>query len=251
MEVHHPHHITHKKQWKEYLIEFIMLFTAVTLGFFAENYRERVIESHKEKEYMQTMIVDLKEDIDRIQNSIETTSIKVRAMDSLIRNIYAKPYTDSSIRTLYYLYRRYMGSATDVSFSRRTINQLINSGNLRLIRNMAISDSIVNYDINTDRIVRQYSVFHDQYQQKARELSNQIFDSYYLIDYDRRTVQGLLKTRNKLQLLNNDEKLLKEYANIVYGGKGVLTIYVQILERHKLIAKNIMQQLSKEYSIQL
>lgn len=144
-----------------------------------------------------------------------------------------------------------MGSATDVSFSRRTINQLINSGNLRLIRNMAISDSIVNYDINTDRIVRQYSVFHDQYQQKARELSNQIFDSYYLIDYDRRTVQGLLKTRNKLQLLNNDEKLLKEYANIVYGGKGVLTIYVQILERHKLIAKNIMQQLSKEYSIQL
>jgi hypothetical protein len=251
MEVHHPHHITHKKQWKEYLIEFIMLFTAVTLGFFAENYRERVIESHKEKEYMQTMVVDLKEDIDRIQNSIETTSMKVQAMDSLIRNIYAKPYTDSSIRRLYYLYRRYMGSATDVSFSRRTINQLINSGNLRLIRSMEISDSIVYYDINTDRIVRQYSVFHDQYQQKARELSNQIFDSYYLVDYDRRTVQGLLKTNKKLDLLNNEEKLLKEYANIVYGGKGVLTIYVQILQRHKLLANNIMQQLSKEYSIQL
>lgn len=250
MEVHHPHHITHKKQWKEYLIEFIMLFTAVTLGFFAENYRERVIESHKEKEYMQTMVVDLKEDIDRIQNSIQTTSIKVRAMDSLIRNIYAKPYNDSSIRTLYYLYRRYMGSATDVSFSRRTINQLINSGNLRLIRSMAISDSIVYYDINTERIVRQYSVFHDQYQQKARELPNQIFDSYYLVDYDRGTVQELLKTNKNLTLLNNEEKLLKEYANIVYGGKGVLTIYVQILERHKLLAQNIMQQLSEEYSIQ-
>ena len=36
MEVHHPHHPTHKKKWSEYIIEFVMLFTAVTLGFFAE-----------------------------------------------------------------------------------------------------------------------------------------------------------------------------------------------------------------------
>jgi hypothetical protein len=33
MEVHHPHHPTHKKKWSEYIIEFVMLFTAVTLGF--------------------------------------------------------------------------------------------------------------------------------------------------------------------------------------------------------------------------
>jgi len=39
MEVHHPHHPTHKKKWSEYIIEFLMLFAAVTLGFFAENVR--------------------------------------------------------------------------------------------------------------------------------------------------------------------------------------------------------------------
>jgi len=26
MEVHHPHHPTHKKKWSEYIIEFVMLF---------------------------------------------------------------------------------------------------------------------------------------------------------------------------------------------------------------------------------
>ncbi len=26
MEVHHPHHLTHKKKWTEYLLEFFMLF---------------------------------------------------------------------------------------------------------------------------------------------------------------------------------------------------------------------------------
>lgn len=72
-----------------------------------------------------------------------------------------------------------------------------------------------------------------------------------MVDYDRRTVQELLKTNKKLALLNNEEKLLKEYANIVYGGKGVLTISVQILERHKILATNIMKLLSKEYTIEL
>ena len=40
MEVHHPHHVTHKKKWGEYLLEFLMLFLAVFLGFLAENWRE-------------------------------------------------------------------------------------------------------------------------------------------------------------------------------------------------------------------
>jgi len=43
-----------------------MLFFAITLGFFAENIREIYIESHREKEYMQTMVQDLKEDTSRI-----------------------------------------------------------------------------------------------------------------------------------------------------------------------------------------
>jgi hypothetical protein len=33
METHHPHHVTHKKKWTEYLLEFFMLFLAVFLSF--------------------------------------------------------------------------------------------------------------------------------------------------------------------------------------------------------------------------
>src|SRR5436309_1167001 len=53
MEVHkHPHHVTHKKKWGEYFLEFILLFLAVFLGFVAENIREDAVEKHKEKQYM-------------------------------------------------------------------------------------------------------------------------------------------------------------------------------------------------------
>ena len=138
MEVHHPHHSTHKKSWKEHFTEFLMLFFAVTLGFFAENVREIYVESHRETEYMHTMVQDLKEDTARINKSIILSSEKALAMDSLIRNIYTKPYSDSSLRMMYYLFRKHMGSGTGVTFSQRTINQLIHSGNLRLIKKISI-----------------------------------------------------------------------------------------------------------------
>ena len=247
MEVHHHSH--HPKKWKEYITEFLMLFLAVTLGFFAENIREKVVESHRAHEYMVTMIQDLKEDTSRINIAIRNTDRKVKAMDTLIRTIYKTPYTDTTIRLMYYLHRRYMGSSTTVSFSRRTINQLISSGNLRLIKNMAISDSIVQYDIGTEITTRQYDVYHDQFQQKARELSNRIFDSYYLLDYSRENVINLLNTNSKLTLLTSDEKFIKEYANIVYGGKNVLAIYSVLLNNHKKLAEQIIDQLSKEYQI--
>ncbi|HEY5369620.1 MAG TPA: hypothetical protein VIJ75_11565, partial [Hanamia sp.] len=55
MELHHPHHVTHKKEWHEYLLEFIMLFLAVFLGFVAENIRETSVEHGREKEYARAL----------------------------------------------------------------------------------------------------------------------------------------------------------------------------------------------------
>ena len=62
MEVHHAHHPTHKKKISEYFLEFFMLFFAVTLGFFAENYREHSIIEHRMQENYAAIIVDLEQD---------------------------------------------------------------------------------------------------------------------------------------------------------------------------------------------
>ena len=71
MEVHHPHHPTHKKKWSEYIIEFVMLFAAVTLGFFAENVREHQIIEHKTDLNLESVVLDLKEDSALIQARIK------------------------------------------------------------------------------------------------------------------------------------------------------------------------------------
>src|SRR6476659_2694983 len=53
MEVHHHPDIHHKpKKWKEYFLEFLMIFLAVTLGFIAENIREHRVEKDRELEFI-------------------------------------------------------------------------------------------------------------------------------------------------------------------------------------------------------
>jgi len=60
MEVHHHSH--HPKKWKEYITEFLMLFVAVTLGFFVENQREHFVENEREHELAKSLYTELKAD---------------------------------------------------------------------------------------------------------------------------------------------------------------------------------------------
>ena len=70
MEVHHPHHPTHKKKWAEYIIEFVMLFAAVSMGFIAENVREKHVENERSEELMQAFIMDVKENQKQLDSLI-------------------------------------------------------------------------------------------------------------------------------------------------------------------------------------
>ena len=66
MEVHHHAHDPaaphHKKNWKSYFWEFLMLFLAITLGFLVENQREHYIEHLRAKEFAKSLIKDLESD---------------------------------------------------------------------------------------------------------------------------------------------------------------------------------------------
>ena len=68
MEVHHHSH--KPKNWKEYITEFIMLFAAVTLGFFAENVREHQVIIERKNQNLLAMVQDLKRDSVQLQQRI-------------------------------------------------------------------------------------------------------------------------------------------------------------------------------------
>jgi hypothetical protein len=83
MEVHHAHHPAHKKKWSEYLLEFFMLFFAVTLGFFAENVREHQIVIERKNQNLLAMVQDLKRDSVQLQKRIIEYTKAVKTFENL------------------------------------------------------------------------------------------------------------------------------------------------------------------------
>src|ERR1700730_7687270 len=84
MEVHHHPDLHHKKKnLREYFLEFLMIFLAVTMGFIAENIRERVTDRSKEKEYIESLVQDLKTDTTLAGEKIKAISFQMFGMDTL------------------------------------------------------------------------------------------------------------------------------------------------------------------------
>ena len=158
MEVHHHSHLasgeTHsaRKKWTHYFWEFLMLFLAVTLGFFVENQREHYIEGKREKEYIRSMIEDLKTDTKYFAAEISGRNQNRIMTDSLIYLLSKKDRTEFEQQRMYY-FARYCIARVDLpQFHDRTYDQMKSSGNLRLIHGKNIADSISDYYFNAKEI---------------------------------------------------------------------------------------------------
>lgn len=88
MEVHHAHHPTHKKKISEYLLEFVMLFFAVTLGFFAENLREHSIIEHRIEQNKVAILKDLEADAVTIDSILVTEQAALNTFDRFMNLLY-------------------------------------------------------------------------------------------------------------------------------------------------------------------
>ena len=141
MEVHH-HPQLHPKRWKEYFLEFLMIFLAVIMGFFAENIRERIANKEKEKHYIRSLTEDIKSDTAQLNNYIQFTTNVRQYCDTLqfiISHTNVFKNSDS-----FYTYSRELARYIRFYPADRTIAQLKN-GNMQLIRNWNVSNAISEY----------------------------------------------------------------------------------------------------------
>jgi len=144
MEVHHHPDLHHKpKNWKEYFLECLMIFLAVTMGFIAENIREHITEREREKQYMQALLIDLKTDIINIEKVQRQNLLARQAGDSLFVLFSLPDYTEET-NSIYY-YGRIFSARTFFNMRDGTLKQLNNAGGLRLIHHEEIVDSLESY----------------------------------------------------------------------------------------------------------
>ena len=173
MEVHaHTH--TARKKWTHYFWEFLMLFLAVFAGFLAENQREHFIEHKREKQYVISFIEDLKTDTSNYNRQIRYRTISQQRADSLIIFLLS-PERNKHVDSIYVCVER-MGRGTLFAYSDRTIQQLKNSGGMRLIRNQPASNLIMQYD-QLVKDMQQKELIREEIVTRFNESSSYILDA--------------------------------------------------------------------------
>lgn len=251
MEVHHHPHVHGKKKFTEYLLESFMLFLAVTLGFIAENLREHLSEQKKEKEYIASFVDDLKKDTAEIRSTSKQLFKNIHEEDSLIFLMQHYRNTDSVNKKRY---RHYLRSAVNVvfaSFNQNTMNQLLNTGSVRLITKQYILDSIMAYNGLVKSVNLQADYYNDEFK-KAFDYSTNIFDLSYIHarlndDY---TVQPTMRYDTAhFNLVNVDEAVLRKYAAYLIMQQNLSTGYLLQLRETNKYAGRLLKLLKKEYKI--
>lgn len=236
MEIHasHLHHAPGKKIW-HYFFEFLLLFLAVFCGFIAENWREQLRDREREQEYIHSLTEDIKSDT--LQSGLILSQLKKinAGIDSVMIALSA-PETVNNSEYAYRLWTKNLGLEVFVS-NDRTIQQLKNSGELRLIRNKAVSDSIMKYD----QTLKKYGVQSGLIYSALRDLTNYS----HLFDFIR-----LNKNKNTpVPLTEQGKKLVNQaYANLELWNRGLIGL-ISWLEQVNGEGARLLVFIQKEYHL--
>lgn len=199
MEIHHAHHHDHpqhkEKLWKHYALEFFMLFLAVSLGFFVENYREQTVESHREKELAQSLYEELHDDSIVVANKVSIRLEKENDLDYL-----SNYFRDSSLTTLP---RKFYPAYTTSTYLINTyafepkdgiLSQLKSSGSLRYFKSVALQKLLGDLDVSINNI-------RTRNEQEYQFFANPV-KPFMLEHYDFRWVNELRKKDPNALILN-------------------------------------------------
>jgi hypothetical protein len=220
MEVHHHPDLHHKrKKWKEYVLEFLMIFLAVTLGFFAETIREHISEKNREKDYISGLINNIQNDTSELKGLISRNEVQHTVSLHLFE------------------------------FNDLTLVQLRNAGGYSLIKTNKVADSIALYESKNNDIKLQEKFLTDYYVQtwnsfkqildgtvthkffRSYEATNKIpSDIYVLISHD----------KEKMSLLNNN---YWSYSIVLRGYSSLLMIHLEFLN-------GFVQFLKRNYAVE-
>lgn len=256
MEVHHHSH-TARKKWTHYFWEFLMLFLAVTLGFFVENQREHYVEGIREKKYIQSLVADLMSDTASFSNSLNKNRQTIRAFDSvihLLKNYNNKEETNQKLYSLVRLSNPLIGA---VKINYTAFDQMRTSGNLRLIRNQAIIDSISNYYFYARNIERNNDLLEERFRAKV-EFEGKIFDGgvfqnmMVIEDFKMDIADFKLKPPSGNPLLvTSDKAVLNEFIVRNHYLISILLFTEASVKKEQKKAIGLINFLAKKYNLKL
>jgi hypothetical protein len=257
MEVHHHPDVHHKpKKWKDYFLEFLMIFLAVTMGFFAENIRENYVEHKSAREYASLLIEDLATDTVELNRDAHVLNLIIAAGDSLGNLLSSDPTLIVGGKLYYY---EYLSSTRWNLISHdATLQQLKSSGALRYLGDTSLIRKIMNYEESVQFIYLGQNRFEPQ-KIENWSLVQKVFDQSYFnsldslndfaINVTMNDERAMRFMNNNYPLLNYDKYLWQQLRNWAYCSSRNYRVEIQLFNTAKLQAIIAIAALKKEYHL--
>jgi hypothetical protein len=221
-----------------------MLFLAVFCAFLAEWKLEHTIEHQREKQYMLTMIEDLKSDSAMFEENFRLRRQRIDMIDSLVAFL-GSPGLNGNRNNAYY-YARSISPPLNIFPNDRTIQQLKNSGTMRLVRNRTISNSIMAYDQKVRQV--QFEMGDEvEIRAEYRIIARKIFDTkvfHAIIAGD-----TISRPVHYPKLFSSDPALLNELIGAIQYTKRVHQALLKRSGELLTQAIQLMKEIKKEYHL--
>ncbi len=220
MEVHHHPDLHHRrKRFREYFLEFLMIFFAVSMGFIAENIRESISENSKARELAESLYREVYSDSAAIQQKVKLRLRKEEEMVFLSNYLKDSNLTHLSNRFFPSVVWTFMLSNQSLFEPKDgIINQLKNSGTLRYFKSTELQNVIGNFNVAISRVRTRNEQEYSFVEVYTRPFVLKFFDFRW---YDQFTLQGKLTLVEALNqnpypyypgALNNAAELKKQDA---------------------------------------
>ncbi|HLF47541.1 MAG TPA: hypothetical protein VI548_14015 [Chitinophagaceae bacterium] len=247
MEVNHHSH-TARKKWTHYFWEFLMLFLAVFCGFLAEYQLEHVIENQREKKYAASMLEDLIKDTTELKEVILFWETYNNRIDTVRNEIEKKP-SEKNPLLLYQCVAKLQNNNT-FAYHDRTIKQLKNSGNFRLIREKVVTDSLVEYDGLIENTISNIQESYNKLSDQRRELQDQFFNSkFYRLVYNSNFDSAAKQEPNVIAIMKGKEEVIFKYYNHLENLHWLNRARIRFLKQLLRQATSLIGSIKKEYHL--
>jgi hypothetical protein len=248
MEVHHHPDLHHKrKKFKEYFSEFLMIFLAVTLGFFAEQVRESVAEHSRETEFMKSMLEDLKTDTADINLFYTRSNIIVDQIDSLMHLI-KNPNRNSYGQRIYYFARVITTSLGRFILHDRTYEEMKSSGSLRLVNDNVLSDSVSKY-YATQNNFKEQAELQISKMITYQDFVTRLFDGNVFQEMLQRFPYKVIPPQGNPQLLANDAGTINQFVVSLHFYSAIVIINSSRAKMKIESSINLIQMIQKKYHL--
>jgi hypothetical protein len=221
MEVHHHPDLHHKrKKFKEYFLEFLMIFLAVSMGFFAETIREGISEHSRAKEFASSMIKDLETDTLQLHSYHSYFNYAANKLDTFMSLLAIDEPKNIPSGKLYWY--GLFGAAHGYFVSNdATFQEMKSSGSLRFFEKN-IEKEVGKYD-RLYRSLQSLEQMNQGLYTELRKCRAQFFDFKYLDAannlYQRSKTSSITASvdsflRSKPPLLSYDKVLFNQYVEL-------------------------------------